>query len=461
MSDGILNIKFSMYQILPKKTTQGGQMLIGILVSMAIFMILAHALFTLMTSSFELVSFNKARITARHLAQEKMELIRNMKYSDVATIGGVPNGTLIPQSETVSRNGLDFTINTEIIFIDDSFDGISPSDSDPEDYKRARVEVSWQGVGQSRKNPIVFISDISANATGTTDGGSLVVLVFNANGQAVPQAEVTIEAPSLDPPVNLTLSTNNLGKIVIPGAPPCVSCYRITATKAGYSTDRTYASSEVTNPVKPDTSVFANDVTQISFAIDQLGALNINSVNSRENSFSTLGNVPFRIHGNKIIGTNASSQLVYKFDTQTSTNSSGLKNFTNMEWDVYRVYMPTSTSYDISGTTPLLPLNLTPSGSLDFTFATSAHSVHNYLLTIKDPSQNLIASASATLTDGGSYNETKNTGSNANPDFGQILFSNLSEDTYNLTATASGFLDFVGNIDVSGTTVSEIVLTPQ
>jgi hypothetical protein len=42
---------------LPKKSLVGGQMLIGILVAMAIFLILGHAIFTLVASSFELVSF--------------------------------------------------------------------------------------------------------------------------------------------------------------------------------------------------------------------------------------------------------------------------------------------------------------------------------------------------------------------------------------------------------------------
>lgn len=446
---------------LPRKKLISGQVLIGVLVAITIFLILAHALFTLISSSFELVSFNKARITARHLAQEKMELIKNFSYSDVGTIGGIPNGTLIPQSETVYQNGLTYTIKTSIVYVDDTFDGVAPADTKPEDYKRVRVEVSWEGVAQSRKNPVILLSDISAYATGTSEGGSLIILVIDANGDPVSQAEVTIEAATAVPPVDLTLYTDSDGKIIIPGATPCVSCYHITATKTGYSTDRTYSTSEVANPIKPDTSVFDNDVTQISFAIDTLGNINISSFDSRENNFVPLGNVPFRIRGNKIIGTDSYSQLVYKYDTTTTTDGSGNKTFNNMEWDAYRVSMPTTTTYDISGTTPLLPISLSPGGDVDFSFAVSPHTDHSFFLTLKDPSQNLIASASATLSDGGAYNETKFTGNTGNVDEGQVLFPGLVEGTYQLVATASGYVDFSGNFDVSGYTESDVVLTPQ
>ncbi len=448
-----------MPKLLPNNVNERGQMLIGILVAMAIFLILAHALFTLMASSFELVSYNKARITARHLGQKKMETIRNLSYSDVGTVGGIPAGTISPE-ENLSQNGLNFNIKTEVIYVDDPYDSVAPTDSAPEDYKRARVEVSWEGIGKSGKNPLVLVTDISANATGTTDGGSLIILVYNANSQPVPQAEVTISANSLDPPVNLTLYTDNTGKIVIPGAPPCISCYRVSVTKSGYSTDRTYSTSEVTNPIKPDTSVFADQVTQLSFAIDIVGNINLSSVNSRENNFAPLGNVNFRIRGDKIIGTDAYAQSVYKYDKNFISDGSGSKTLTGIEWGVYQILMPTATSYDISGTTPLLPLYLAPGGTVDLKFALSPHTTNSLLLITKDPSQNLISSASATLSKN-TFTVDKTAGLSSDPDFGQAYFGNLTENTFNLFATASGFLDYSGSFDVSGYTVGTVVLTPQ
>jgi len=444
-----------------KKTNFSGQMLLAILIAVAVFAILTHAIFTLIASSFDLVSFNKARITARHLAQEKIELIRNLPYTDVATIGGVPNGTLIPQTETISRNGLNYAVKTSIIFIDDSTDDSAPADTSPEDYKRVRVEVGWEGLAASGRNPVLLITDISAEATASIEGGSLVIQVVDANGNPVSQANVAIVSSGISPAVNLSTQTNSEGIVTIPGMTPCIECYQITITKAGFSTDRTYSNSEVTNPIKPRASIFLDDVSQVSFAIDEVGALAISSVDSRENNFSPLGSVSFILHGNKIIGTDAYAQPVYKYDENLTTNGSGNLNLSNMEWDVYLVEMPGSTSYDISGTSPLLPLNLVPAGSLTFTFAVSGHTTHSLFLTVKNSSQSLIASASARLYDDGGFEEIKETGTDGNPDHGQALFSNLIEDAYHLEATASGYLNFNQDFDVSGTTKIDVVMTPE
>lgn len=450
---------YSISMRLPPITSKNtGQTLIGILIAIAVFSILSHSIFTLVSSSYQLVSFNRARITARHLAQERMEIIRNLDYDDVGTVGGIPQG-ILAQEENLSKNGLNYTVKTAVVYIDDAFNGTGPPNNT--DYKRARVEVSWEGLADSSRNPVVLITDISANASSTPNGGNLVILVFDANGNPVSQATVRVVASSTTPQVDLTLETNSQGEVALPGAAECVSCYEITITKDGYSTDRTYSTSEVTNPQKPHVSVFADSISQVSFAIDVVGTLNISSVNSRENGFAPFGDVPFRLHGNKQIGTDAFAQPVYKYDEIVTTDSSGNINLENMEWDVYRISMPTTTSYDISGTSPLLPLNLTPSGSLSFTFSLDTHTDHGFFVTVKDQSQNLIASASARLYNDTGFETIETTGILDDPDFGQTLISGLAEETYHLNATASGFIDFNGDFDISGYTKAEIIMTPQ
>src|SRR5690606_13925038 len=120
--------------------------------------ILIHASFTLVSSLYTLISFNRARISAKHLAQEKMELIRNLPYDEIGTQGGIPSGSLL-QNESIQQNGLNFNVKTDIIYIDDPFDDTSPDDLLPTDYKRVRVDVSWGGITPSR-NPIVFVTDV-------------------------------------------------------------------------------------------------------------------------------------------------------------------------------------------------------------------------------------------------------------------------------------------------------------
>jgi len=449
-----------MRKSLPKRKIRlRGQILLSILISIGIFAILAHALFTLIASSFDLVNFNRSRITARHLAQERIELIRNMPYADIGTIGGIPNGT-IEDEENIVRNGLNFIIKTTIIYIDDDFNGSGIGNNT--DYKRVRVEVSWEGLAASKKNPVVLITDInSQGANGATSGGTLVVLVFDANGDPVPQAQVTIVASSIDPPVNSTYDTSDEGEVSLPGAIACDSCYEITVEKTDYSTDRTYSTSEVTNPIKPHASVIEGDITQVSFAIDLTGTINISSKDSRVNNFTDLGNVPFRLRGNKIIGTNAFGQYVYKFDQTLSTDGSGNYNLDDAEWDTYSIIMPALTSYDISGSNPVQPLSLLPSDTINVIFSVEPHTDHSFLAIVKDPSQNLVASASARLFNGGAYDQTLPTGATGSADFGQAFFSGLEEKTYNIEATASGYLNFSGSFDVSGYSTGEVVLTPE
>lgn len=445
---------------LPKKHNQG-QILLSILVAMAIFLILAHALFTLVASSFELVSFNKARIAARHLANEKIENIKNLPYENVGLVGGIPEGVIEP-NEIISINDLSYEVKTDIFYVDDEFDGNAPLDTSPEDYKRVRIEVSWNGIAPSNKNPVILITDITSNLFSSTEGGTLKIFVVNANGDPISQADVNIYSDDVDPIYSYSTKTDNDGIVSRPGLTECIECYEITVSKEGYSEDRTHSTSEVANPSKPHVSIFEDDVTQTNFTIDTLGNINISSKNSRDNLFTDLGNVSFRIHSNKIIGTDTLAQPVYKYDEILATDASGNLNLNDIEWGVYYIEMSPLTSHDISGTSPNLPLYLAPSDTLNFEFATETHSNHSLFLTVKDPGQNLIASSSAHLTETSSgYDETGYTGGEDDPDFGQVLFSNLEELTYTLYATASGFLNYSGDYDVSGITNAVVILTPE
>ena len=434
-------------------------MLLSVLIGIAVFAILAHALFTLVASSFDLINFNKSRIAARHLASERVELIRNLTYDDVGTVGGIPNG-IIAQEENIVQNGLNYKIKASVVYIDDPYDDTAPADLSPDDYKRVRVEVSWEGLAGSRKNPIVLISDVTSPLESSIESGTLIIKVFNANGQALPQAQVTIVASSISPAVNVTQSTDNDGEVSLPGATPCDTCYQITVTKSGYSTDRTYSTSEVTNPIKPHASLLLGEVTQLSFQIDLTGTINIASTDSRENSFIAKPNLSFNLRGNKIIGTNSLGQYVYKFDHSYSTDSGGNYVISNAEWDTYKVIMPTSTSWDISGSSPLQPVSLLPGGNIDLTFSVEPHTAHSLLAIVEEPSQTLIASATARLYKSG-FEKVLESGQSGNPDFGQAFFSGLAEDTYQLDATASGYLNFTGTFDASGATTGVVVLTPQ
>lgn len=437
-----------------------GQALLEVLIALAIFLILAHALFTLVTTTYSVNTFNKSRITARHLAQEKIETIRNMPYADIGTVGGIPTGDL-QQNEAKNINGLNYNINTTIVYIDDPFDGTMPEDILPTDYKRVSVEISWEGLESSKKSPLKMITDISPNGIETTvSGGILSIYVFDANAKPVPQADVTIVSTGTTPLINMTIKTADNGRVILPGAPTCKkACYSISVSKSGYSSERTYSTTEVDNPAKPYLSVLQGQISEASFSIDKIGSLNIHSHKDRESNFEVLPNTTFTIHGEKIIGTDSDDNPVYKYQNTFATDSVGEKILNNMEWDNYTISI-IPTVGDISGLNPPPAIPLLPNTNLDVSFAVSSDSTNSVLLSFVNPSGIQVASVSARLYDNSGFEATATSGAQGNPDFGQAFFSNLVRQIYQLEATVSGYMKYTGTIDSYGYKQQEVILNP-
>ena len=453
-----------MSSFLPKKVSViRGQSLIGITISIAIFSILASAILTVVNSSFRFVAFNRARITARHLAQEKIEFIRNLPYDNVGTSDGFPPGPL-PQEENLIRNKLSYTVKTAIVYVDDAFDGTqggSPADTLGSDYKRVRVEVSWQGITASRGNPIILLTDIVPKGVETTEGGgTLSIIVFDSESHPVPQATLHIVQEAVNPNIDVTFQTADNGRFIFTGIPVCVSCYEITVTKNGFSSERTYSVNEIANPTKPDQTVLEGELTEISFSIDRVSTLNIATKKGREDSFETLPNVSLQLRGEKTIGTDATAQPVYKYDQNLSTDASGSLNVSDVEWDNYHLILPVGSTYNVSGSNPFFPISILPNSSADLQVALSGNTTNSLLISFVDTSDAPVASVSATLSNGG-YTETKKAGSEEDPDWAQVFFPNLNVQNYLLEATASGYLDYSANISVDDKTLEKVKMTPE
>lgn len=433
---------------LPKISSKKGQGLIEAILGLAILIILFHAFASLIIAAYDLLGNTRTRITARHLANERLEEIHNLPYNSVGVVGGIPPGEL-PQLRTVNRNGLDYTIRTSVIFIDDPFDLLAPNDAYPADYKRIRVDVSWTGrfvAGES----VTMITDLASSTV--TAGGTLSILVFDANALPVPQADVHIVNTQVTPQIDLELKTGDDGYIVLPGSPPCDTCYEITATKEGFSSDRTYATSEVHNPNKSHASVIEGKLTEISFAIDKTSTLLISSTRDRNNYYSTLANKTFQFTGGKTIGFDSLGDPVYKYDQSLQTDASGTLTLENMEWDSYQLTLPEASSWDLAGTNPLRPIILIPDQQLNLLFASASHETNSLLLAVTDASGSAIASASAQLTGPGGYDETIFTGESGVPDFGQAFFTPLTAGSYTVNVAKTGYLSASEPLDISGQT---------
>ncbi len=249
---------------------RGGFSLIEAIIGTALMLVVFVSIFGVFNMGIKLVGKSKAKAGATALAQEQMEMIRNLPYDGVATLGGIPAGN-IPQTETIILNGIEYTRRTLIRYVDDPKDGIGALDENglTADYKVIKSELSWQGASE----PIIFVSNIIPKGIETVaGGGTLVIDVFDASVQPVVSAKVYVENASTSPAVSVDYYTNSEGRVMVPGA-PAASSYEITVSKENYSTAKTYdAASPNVNPSPGHLTIIEGETTEASFVIDRVSA---------------------------------------------------------------------------------------------------------------------------------------------------------------------------------------------
>ena len=439
------------------RRTQDGFTLVELMVSVALFVMIFFSIWATMNFGFQVIRGSQARVEATTIANEYLELVRNLSYDDIGTVGGIPAGTLTAD-QVLPRNGINFTVNTDVVYVDDVFDGVSPADTISTDYKRVRVAISWIGSTGATSTPVLAITDVVPKGLeGAGTGGTLRITVFDSLGQPVTSADVRIVNNDVVPAIDTTLQTNSSGQVVIPGSPVCTDCYQVTASKTSYSTERTYGSGEVFEPAKPHATVIDGQITDISFSIDQVSSLTTTVF--QDSSTSTISSLPVTLTGAKSIGNDSGGSPVLKFVTNGTTDAQGQVQFSNLEWDSYMLSVSgTSTGYAISNEIPTQPLsllaNITATSSLDM----ATHTTHSLLASVKDSGNDPISGASVRLQNVGlSYDTTLTSATSS----GQAFFGGLSNVNYTVDITATGFVPFSGQITASSTMRSTFTLNPS
>lgn len=381
-----------------------GFTLIESIVGIAVFMIIAVGAYEAYISTIKAIRAANLTTAATALANEQFEIIRNLPYADVGIAGGLPSGK-IPYTQTLARDGVNFSVKTAIRNIDDPFDGTiggSPNDLSPADYKLAEIEISCANCQNFQ--PLFFTTRVAPKALETTStNGALFVQVFDANGQPVIGADVHIENNQAAPAIIIDDATNNDGLLQVVDAPPGAEAYEITVSKAGYSTERTYLTGapENPNPIKPHATVATGQLTQISFAIDRLSILDVSSV---RNNCAAVASIDFSLSGTKVIGAG-----LLKYSASHTTDAGGRKTISDLEWDAYNLAF-TDGSYDLIGTIPLLPLTLNPNSNQNFKLVVALKNPKSILVTVKDASTQLPLSDAEVRLEKTGYDETLITG---------------------------------------------------
>lgn len=451
-------LKYLLYPPKNNRSCQCGFTLVETLVALAVLGMFFTAITLILQMVIENVGESRVRSVALALAQQKMEVIRNLPYNQVGSVGGIPQGPLL-QSEIVQINSLDFTNTTSVIYIDDPFDGIAPYDLINSDYKRVRVEITWGGTYPSRQ-PVSLVTNLAPKGVETvTGGGTLFIQVFNANGVAIPNATIKIDNTSLTPAIHMQTLTNVDGLVVLPGSPACITCYQISVTKTNYSTDRTYSTQDVANPLQPHATIIDGQITQVSFAIDQVSSIIVNSYGSRESGYPPISNVLFTVKGSKIIGFNTNDEPVYKYTYSTNTGG-GTVSLSGLEWDTYSFDLSNS-AHDLAGSNPFLPLALIPATNTTLSIVAVPKTNTSLLIAVKNINGTLQASASSELENLSlNYAATKSAGASGSADMGQSFFGGLIPETYLLRVTSSGYQEATASLTLTNAFQEIVTLNP-
>lgn len=272
-----------------KNKEERGFTIIETVISIGIFVVIFVALIGLFHSVMNVIRNNKAMLAANNIIVEELEIVRGMDYDFVKTDHGFsPPGQLASEKSEV-RSGTSFAIITDITFVDDPFDGVTPADTFNKDYKKVRITVKW-------KNPITNSEQISTASTNVVPEGregldagfgGMFITVFDLKGDPVSNATINITSTEagcdlvVHPDATcspITALTDTNGNLWISNLIPADD-YNVVVTKTGYSTDQTYPATALNPlPEKPDLLVIDQKVTEAGFAIDFTGSINMKTV---------------------------------------------------------------------------------------------------------------------------------------------------------------------------------------
>jgi prepilin-type N-terminal cleavage/methylation domain-containing protein len=434
------------------RVRQKGVTLIEVVVCTAIFAVLSISVYGVFTSIINGIIYYREKTTVSSLADQYLETMRNMPYSQIGTIEGNPHGSLadLPNPINLTISGTAYQIYYAVNYIDDPADGtiMAGTDPAPNDYKQVKLYVKNVRTGETSS----FLTNaVPKGLEGLANGGALSIEVFNAVGQPVPGAKINIKNTTLVPNINLTRTADANGKWIEVGLPDSANSYNIVVSKTGYSTDQTYPiTPQDPNPAKPDATISNGQVTQISFSIDQLSSLVFNTLNQ---TCSPIAGVGLEVRGSKLIGTPS----VLKFDNLYTSNSNGQVSLNNLEWDSYTPAL-TGSAYMIYGSSPIQQVTILPGISQNFNLILGPKTTNSLLAIVKDASTgNPIEGAEVDLQTSvppASYTITASANANGTiTPSGAVLVNSGANKTFNI-APNSGYI--IQNVSVDGAYVGAV-----
>ena len=436
------------------KKNNPGFTLIEALVLLFIFSIITITFYQVISVGTRYIIFSKNRLGAIALANEKMEIARNLKYDDVGIQNGACEGN-IPQDEDLVLNGRNYHVHTLAAYVDDPFDGTlggSPNDTAYKDYKIVKITVSWGGSGADAGSIFLLSRFVPPGLEAATLGdGILSINIFSdqEGGAGVSGATVKVVNPDLG--FSETRQTDSMGNVMIVGVEESIQKYEITVSKSDYETVKTFPvyPDSTYNPVDTHASVVAGSMNVTNIALNKTADLKIITQNYYSN---VIADIDFTLEGGRKLGTEVINPYlpVYKIDEANKTNSSGEKEYNSISPGQYTFIADMNTNYELIGTDPVLPLSLSPEDNLDFKVVLAPKNIASALVKVKaQGSTDPFVGAKVELSNTSEYSEDTTTDGNGTAFFPKNESVSFEEGTYNLKVTADGYQEISKEININ------------
>ncbi|MFZ2188884.1 MAG: carboxypeptidase-like regulatory domain-containing protein [Candidatus Moraniibacteriota bacterium] len=441
-------IKHTKYQI--QNTKYKAFLLIEALTLIFIFALISVTFYSVFTVGIRYIQDAKNRLGALAVANARLEIIRNLAYDSIGTVGGTISGN-IPQDQDISENTRPYHVHTEVVYIDDPFDGIAYADTVWfEDYKKVTITISWSSGSGTESVELVSRFVPPGKEVPHIGDGILSVNIFSdqPGGGGVVGSQVHIYNPETT--IDTSLSTDDSGNATFMGSSvsDSIQKYQITVTKAGYETVTTmppYPDSAY-NPVDIHASVVTGtgSVNLKNIVQNQLANIRISIVDYLN---APIADANFHLSGGRKLGTDIVEPYtpVYNLNEDGVTDSDGKKSFNSVSPGEYNFSLIDSTfdDYEVINITPIAPFSLlSADGTLDVTVKLVNKTTTALLIgVVADSDDAPIVGAKVRLTNTSlGYDVELETTDN-----GKVFFPNSTDpflpETYHMKITASGFSD--------------------
>lgn len=435
-----------------------GLTLIEVLVGTFLMLIVFLGIFAAYQLGLRIITLSKQKIVATAIANQQIEIIRNLPYDLIGVEGAFPEGSLLA-SENITRSNNQYLVEKRVDYVVDPVDGIAlPQDACPNDYKKVSIKVSWAG---NLAGSLDFSTDISPKniAQECSDaGGVLSVSVIDSFGNMIISPLVEVKDSEGE---QILKSGSPTGGQVYFSMP--TGSYEVVVSKPGHGGEKTYGAGEIYNgsvvavPANPHPIVLEKQLSEITFSIDSLSSLNIASSGLPSLEYPVIPNISFNLKGSKVIGLDEDENPILKFSQNYSTNAQGNANIPALEADSYNISIIGPLDLvgleSPFGEQAALPIGLVPGNNTQLRLI--LNNENTLLLTIKNEQTNEpIFSASARLVGQESeYDITQYTNEQ-----GITFFIPLDSGDYSLEIQAAGYSSDSLPIQINGNSTSAIYL---